>query len=161
TSPSKTARAQALRFVIHFVGDIHQPLHCASRVDASHTEGDQGGNLVTVVASNGNGGTGQVKLHSYWDGGVTRFPKSGGKPNCTPPPLNQIPAAAALAKKNNPDTDPTLKLDQPLDFAGWAQESADLAKDPVYKNVANGTHISSAYNTKGIEIARKRVAFAG
>src|SRR5262249_29220924 len=57
TSPSKTARAQALRFVIHFVGDIHQPLHCASRVDASHTEGDQGGNLVTVVASNGNGGT--------------------------------------------------------------------------------------------------------
>jgi hypothetical protein len=26
-------RAEALRFVIHFVGDLHQPLHCASNND--------------------------------------------------------------------------------------------------------------------------------
>jgi len=34
-------RANALRFVIHFAGDIHQPLHCT-------TNSDQGGNCVPV-----------------------------------------------------------------------------------------------------------------
>ena len=34
TSTDDNARAQALRFIIHFVGDIHQPLHCATRVSA-------------------------------------------------------------------------------------------------------------------------------
>ena len=35
-------RADALRFVIHFVGDLHQPLHAA-------TNNDQGGNCVPVA----------------------------------------------------------------------------------------------------------------
>jgi hypothetical protein len=35
------AKADALRFVIHFAGDIHQPLHCT-------TNSDQGGNCVPV-----------------------------------------------------------------------------------------------------------------
>jgi hypothetical protein len=37
-----TAKANALRFVIHFAGDIHQPLHCT-------TNSDQGGNCVPVT----------------------------------------------------------------------------------------------------------------
>lgn len=40
TDPRK--RADALRFVIHFVGDIHQPLH-------NTTNNDQGGNCVPVT----------------------------------------------------------------------------------------------------------------
>ena len=32
TNPDKFKQAQALRLIIHFVGDIHQPLHCATRV---------------------------------------------------------------------------------------------------------------------------------
>ena len=35
-------RAEALRFLIHFVGDIHQPLHAI-------TNNDQGGNCVPVA----------------------------------------------------------------------------------------------------------------
>lgn len=159
TSTSKTARAQALRFIIHFVGDIHQPLHCATRVDAHHPEGDRGGNLVSVIVPKGKGGTESVALHSYWDDGLRAFPKSG--PNFTPPPLSSIPAAAAKVKQDNPDTDPALNLNQPFDFKGWANESEALAKDPVYKDVQNGTHVSSEYSTQGIEVARRRVAFAG
>ncbi len=34
-------RADALRFVIHFVGDLHQPLHCVSN-------NDEGGNCVPI-----------------------------------------------------------------------------------------------------------------
>ncbi|MBV9147783.1 MAG: hypothetical protein JO065_17840 [Acidobacteria bacterium] len=41
SSTDPKARADALRFVIHFLGDIHQPLH-------DETNGDRGGNCVPV-----------------------------------------------------------------------------------------------------------------
>jgi hypothetical protein len=83
TSTDKNARAQALRFIIHFVGDIHQPLHCATRVDNANLHGDLGGNNVKIKI-----GGNDVSLHSYWDGGIGDFPKSG--PNYAPPPLSEI-----------------------------------------------------------------------
>src|SRR5262249_58066038 len=36
-------RREALMFLVHFVGDLHQPLHCAER------NGDRGGNLLKVT----------------------------------------------------------------------------------------------------------------
>ncbi len=36
----------AIRLLIHFVGDIHQPLHAISRVDSKYPKGDAGGNFV-------------------------------------------------------------------------------------------------------------------
>lgn len=54
-SLSRMEKAEALKFLTHFVGDLHQPLHVADK-------GDRGGNDVPVVfldrASN---------LHSIWD----------------------------------------------------------------------------------------------
>jgi hypothetical protein len=66
TSTDQNARAQALRFIIHFVGDIHQPLHCATRVDKVHPDGDAGGNLVSVLLANPSGGFKKSNLHSFW-----------------------------------------------------------------------------------------------
>ena len=55
----------ALRILLHVVGDIHQPLHAATRVSTEFPKGDQGGNLVrldnTPIAKN---------LHAYWDKGA-------------------------------------------------------------------------------------------
>src|SRR5262249_3131375 len=42
TSNDPKAKANALRFVVHFVGDLHQPLHTT-------TNGDRGGNCVPVT----------------------------------------------------------------------------------------------------------------
>ena len=51
-------RREALMFLIHFVGDMHQPLHDSDN-------GDKGGNDVRVVYK------GQpMNLHSLWDGGL-------------------------------------------------------------------------------------------
>lgn len=47
----------ALLYLLHFVGDLHQPLHSADNHDA-------GGNSVSVVVGNAEVGT---NLHSYWD----------------------------------------------------------------------------------------------
>ncbi len=54
-SLAKPIRAEALRFLIHFVGDVHQPLHAADNRD-------RGGNTVRVVL-NGE----RTNLHAVWD----------------------------------------------------------------------------------------------
>jgi len=154
TSTDKDAQAQALRLIIHFVGDIHQPLHCATRVSSVLPEGDRGGNLVSITVTGK-----KTNLHSYWDGGIGRFPKTG--PNFAPPPLSQIPAAAAKAMAGNPDTDPDLKLDEPFNFSAWADESFALAKSVAYKGMKNGVKPSSKYNAASLKVARKRVAWGG
>jgi hypothetical protein len=159
TSTDDNARAQALRFIIHFVGDIHQPLHCSTRVDRNHRDGDRGGNEFNVKVRDANGRTKTVKLHSYWDGGLDSFPKSGA--NFAPPPLNKIPSAASVAMKGNPATDPLLHLNNPTDFAGWAEESSDLAQKKVYDGLAPGGAPSAAYKREGTSIARRRVTWGG
>jgi hypothetical protein len=63
TKPSE-ARAEALRFVVHFVVDIHQPLHVGRA-------SDHGGNDVEVRA----GKKGPVSLHHFWDTDV--LPSNG------------------------------------------------------------------------------------
>jgi hypothetical protein len=56
------SRREALFFVVHFVGDAHQPLHCAER------NKDHGGNLVRVKLAHDEGGHAPVKnLHQVWD----------------------------------------------------------------------------------------------
>ena len=51
-------RAEALRFVVHLVGDLHQPLHCAD-------DGDHGGNDVEVTLLGR-----PDRLHAVWDSGL-------------------------------------------------------------------------------------------
>jgi hypothetical protein len=57
---SKAKRANALRFVIHFVGDVHQPLHAGF----SH---DRGGNDFQVRYGRDGG-----NLHGFWDQDIIR-----------------------------------------------------------------------------------------
>jgi len=156
TSIDTNEQAEALRFVIHFVGDIHQPLHCASRVDSAHPEGDLGGNKLIIKVGGAN-----VNLHSYWDNGLNTFPRSGPAPNFMPPALGTIPPAVSLALNGNPDTDPSLKLDEPFNFALWAKESGDRAQDSAYADIANGQTPTQQYRDRGVKLVRKRVAFAG
>jgi nuclease S1 len=54
-------RLLALQFLLHFIGDLHQPLHAADDHDA-------GGNRVRVLAAGRRPGS----LHRYWDGEFVR-----------------------------------------------------------------------------------------
>lgn len=48
-------RSFALRLIIHYVGDLHQPLHAVADVDDEYPEGDRGGNEEWVPNSDGVG----------------------------------------------------------------------------------------------------------
>lgn len=54
----RQARIEALRFLVHFVGDVHQPLHVGRRADL-------GGNLIEVTWFGD-----KSNLHSVWDSGM-------------------------------------------------------------------------------------------
>ena len=56
----RNARQEALKFVIHFVADLHQPLHCEDH-------GDRGGNSQRVVFEGH-----PDNLHWVWDTGLVQ-----------------------------------------------------------------------------------------
>jgi hypothetical protein len=159
TSTDQNAQAQALRLIIHFVGDIHQPLHCGTRVDSANPEGDRGGNLVSIMVPGSNGQLKKSNLHSYWDGGIGSFPPTG--PNFAPPPLSQIRPAVARAIKGNPATNPALHLDDPLNFQSWADESFELAKSVAYRGITNNGRPAASYKAKALKTVNRRVAWGG
>lgn len=73
-----------LAFLIHFVGDIHQPLHAAN-------DADRGGNCVPVDSHSR-----ETNLHATWDTTVVRrleYSIDSGRPETTAHKLEQIYAA--------------------------------------------------------------------
>lgn len=58
TTVAKEQRRDALLFVIHFVGDMHQPLHCIDR-------DDRGGNEIKISINGSH--QRESNLHSFWD----------------------------------------------------------------------------------------------
>lgn len=64
-SKSLAERGDALKFLIHFVGDVHQPLHAETRFATDGTD-DQGGNKVIVTFFDQP----NMKLHALWDTGL-------------------------------------------------------------------------------------------
>lgn len=64
----ENARSYALRLLIHYIGDIHQPLHACARVDTKYPKGDAGGNLFHVPSKEN-----AKNLHAVWDSGVYAY----------------------------------------------------------------------------------------
>src|SRR5262249_46256980 len=59
------ARAVALAWLAHLVGDVHQPPHTAALFTTDFPEGDRGGTRFFIrVREDG----GVISLHQFWDG---------------------------------------------------------------------------------------------
>lgn len=56
------AKSYALRMLVHFVGDIVQPLHSMSRYNTEYPRGDAGANAFKLKRRYG-----VSSLHSLWD----------------------------------------------------------------------------------------------
>lgn len=115
------AKADALRFVIHFVGDIHQPLHAI-------TNNDLGGNCVPVTffgnaptESNPGSGSFHPNLHSIWDTDILEH---------LWPDKSSTQVANDLDRKFGGQISAWQK--QPADFDAWAWESHELAESTAY-----------------------------
>ncbi|MEA1647830.1 S1/P1 nuclease [Nitrospirillum sp. BR 11164] len=101
-------KKDALRFVIHFVGDVAQPLHACENQD-------RGGNEVQVVL-NGR----QTNLHSVWDTGIIKGA------------WGDIAAHRALLLQRAKAEAAGFKVGAPAD---WANESHKLAVEVVHPSL--------------------------
>lgn len=115
---SAEERAVALSWIIHQVGDIHQPLHAAARFCPATPNGDQGGNLIEVPNDNG-----PDNLHAYWDGILGREENAGSLDRESRRLLRDYPRSrfAQDLEKNK--------------IQDWVKESAEACRDVVYANL--------------------------
>jgi hypothetical protein len=151
TTASDASKATALRLLIHFVGDVHQPLHSANRFSHSHPSGDRGGNDFAIR------GVSSSELHAYWDGGVELYTQTFSRP-LSSSSQTQLKSFAATVTAAYPDTSvPEWKTS---DVSVWVSESFNSAKNVAYNLVENSTP-SSAYKTTGKSLVNKRLALAG
>lgn len=145
-----TARAVDLAWLLHLVGDIHQPLHCSSRVTAQDPlpRGDMGGNAFHLDDNH--------RLHGYWDDildeGVAREPGEDSIAFATrlAHDIEHAHSLAALA-------DPAASTD----VAGWEHQGLHLAQTVVYAGIVQGEAPSAAYRAEALETSEAQIALAG
>jgi len=131
----------ALKFLLHFVGDLHQPLH-------SSDDNDRGGNNKKVSASGFRAGN----LHHFWD---TEF-------------VNQLETdpksiASDLIGHISKDQIKTWQAGSPSD---WAMDSFKVAKADTYGQLPEpgprGTfRLSEEYVTTAVDDVAQQLSKAG
>jgi len=170
---------QRLMFIIHFMGDIHQPLHCSRKTD-------EGGNSIKVVFSKsdqieddtsnfkgmitprGLRGSEQIgnawNLHSVWDDGIIE--KSIKIYHNDSQILFQNHVENLLTVETN--IEQWSKCSNSLDEEcpkKWAQESVKDALKWAYNNdnreVVSGDVLSEEYFETRLKVVERRLAVAG
>jgi hypothetical protein len=160
TDPYVKSKAMACALVMHLVGDIHQPLHCATKYffSGGHLHQDAGGNKEDVL--NGPPGeAGKFNLHAFWDAAYrASFDDASGKVALD---LPSIPALAKILEQQPPPPDADLETH----FDRWAWESNKVARDFVYRQLTATDNkkycrLSSGYVAQASTLARQRLVLA-
>ena len=120
-----------LRFLVHLVGDIHQPMH------AGHAE-DRGGNNIALTFFGK-----PTNLHSLWD---TELLESQNL---------SFTEFASFINTQDKQQIKTILASAPAD---WLRESMKLS-DEIYRST--DTQLSYAYIYQNLPIAQQRLQFAG
>lgn len=149
-SSNQFEKAFFLRFLLHLVGDAHQPLHCANRFSADFPKGDQGGNLLLIKQDNYN------NLHAYWDDGLGFFESSC---NLSMTKSQQAKCLAEKIEQDYPESFFQQKAND-LNPGDWAAESFTIAKDFVYQTPEYRS-LSKSYQQQGQRIVEQQLALAG
>lgn len=150
---AQSNQAVYLRYLIHFVGDIQQPLHSSTAVSASHPTGDAGGNSFPIDT------TTWFNLHSLWDGGGGYLFDSVGRPLSTSS-KNTLNTKVASIEAGNP-YNYTTNLGTIPNPMTWAQESFNLAKTICYTGIVTNAPPSTTYLNNATNLTAQRMALGG
>lgn len=145
-------KLRSLKFLVHIVGDIHQPLHTVNRYTWRKPRGDFGGNSFYIFRPDNK----KVSLHFYWDRGLGLF----GYYNRAYPVhrIKIIKVAKALEWKFRGLRNNTELIERPT--IAWANEGRYLSGHVVY-NTKEGAVPDKQYIAQGKELVQERIALAG
>jgi len=168
-----------MRFVVHIVGDMHQPLHATTGYFRDSQfgnlpNGDRGGNLIHVSSD-----CGADNLHAFWDAGgclylrnwplsdsdqkalvinasvlIAEHPKDSFGNRYHADDLAQCWSYARARNRNASKTCSAV-------FERWVNESWNLAVTDAYVGVMPGKHISPEYKSRAQEIVKKELVLGG
>jgi S1/P1 Nuclease len=137
-------RSYDLVWLLHLVGDVHQPLHATSRFSRDLPDGDRGGNLVFLCSP----APCSKELHAFWDDVL----------GTSSSVLQAIKAAQRLP--GAPAGGVAV-----ADPHAWVVESFNIARDAVYAGpIGNGGGtftLTDDYVRTAKRIAEEQVALAG
>lgn len=114
----RVKRAVELTWVFHLIGDVHQPLHCATLFGEAFPQGDRGGNK-SLARVEGR----VIQLHAFWDGLLGR--------GTTPAEINGTLREAEAAWAAQP-ADAKADEAKHATAAEWVQEGFESAKRFAY-----------------------------
>lgn len=126
-------RKDALKYLVHFVGDVHQPLHLGNQKD-------RGGGKIRLFYSGKN-----VNLHYLWDGGLIDWEKES------------LLEYAMRLNMRLLDSEKSEWLSS--NISGWANESRYLALKYAYS--IEKMDLSKQYLSRSREILDQRMIQAG
>jgi hypothetical protein len=129
-------RREALMFLVHLVGDVHQPLHCTDRNDA-------GGNRVTVMFFNA-----VSSLHMVWDVGMIEKRTYDFGEYVTTLETDWLPGKDVAALQKG-------------DVVDWALESHQAAVTVAYGQLPPDYVLGDAYYQASRPVLDRQLAVAG
>ncbi len=148
----KWQKSVMLRLLIHYIGDLHMPLHCASLYNENFPQGDFGGCRFILK----NSPICKKHLHGLWDSCMGYIPRPMSSP------LNDIDRqfihqfaqdiyANSFSDENIYQFNPSV----------WAEESYNIAISHAYKGIRPNEEIPKEYLEKNHKIAFQRIYIAG
>jgi hypothetical protein len=142
-SADDDVKSYDLVWLLHLVGDVHQPLHATARFSQASPDGDRGGNDVRLC-----GDPCRKNLHSFWD-------QAAGTGT----------GIAAIARAGDNLDEAEADAVEISDPQKWTDESFEIAKASVYKRpigAGNGPFtVTTTYKKAARDVAEERIALAG
>lgn len=148
---AEQAKGLAYCWLLHLVGDMHQPLHSTAIFSDYFPNGDRGGNEIPLTRGR--------NLHSLWDNLLSRQSK-----------MSDVARTVAELKQDKE----SWKVETKPDIDGWIAESHELAKTVVYeptilqavRDATPGTKLQpislpDSYMREAGKVARQRIVAAG
>jgi hypothetical protein len=130
-------RLEALKFIVHFIGDVHQPLHASNN-------NDRGGNDVRVEFMGR-----RTNLHAVWDTGILAPAVRG----------DERAYALRLAHAISPRY---ISKWRDGSAADWANESHAVAQRTIYGELPhNAGYLPDSYERVALPIANEQLEKAG
>ncbi len=136
TRQTTAARNQALKFLVHFIGDIHQPLHAGHAVD-------KGGNTVQINFD-GKGSN----LHRLWDSGLLSTRK-----------LDDSRYLQTLRAKTVRPAKTAASVSLKSRSASWANQSCAIVVTPGFYPAT--AKLGNDYVTQWLPVAEQQLRLGG
>ncbi len=129
-------RLEALKYIVHFIGDAHQPLHVSN-------DRDRGGNNVAVIFSGL-----PTNLHAVWDSGIIA------------PAIKGNERAYALQLVQHITKEQRHRWSEGT-LISWVNEGHEIAARTIYGELPHSGTLPDDYETKALPIVNEQLERAG